>query len=262
MSFISHRFGQFKYFDLQLGHPSWRGKVLDFGGNAGNILSEANSAIEQEKYWSIDVSKDAIEKGKREYPKAHWIFYDRYNFAFNPGGIEALELPDLGQKFDYILAYSVFSHIGRGEMIDLVSQLEKWLAAEGVLAFTFIDPHFNPATNNGSVQPGYYKGSCLQQRLERLREDERALAIAALLEKARDSGWCVLLNSDDLYIESENLRHYEESEKKSFCTFYTPDCMQAIFPEGEVLPPPHSAYAPTEESVLQHCCVIRKTRSR
>ena len=135
------RHGQFKYFDLQLGHPTWRGKrVLDFGGNIGNLLRDPNSTIEHDKYWSIDVSKDAIEKGKKEFPQAHWVFYDRYNFAFNPTGIEGLELPPLGQEFDYILAYSVFTHTRRAEMIDLVSQLEKWLAVEGVLAFTFIDP--------------------------------------------------------------------------------------------------------------------------
>lgn len=263
MSFISQRHGQFKYFDLQLGHPTWRGKrVLDFGGNIGNLLRDPNSTIEHDKYWSIDVSKDAIEKGKKEFPQAHWVFYDRHNFAFNPTGIEGLELPPLGQEFDYILAYSVFTHTKRSEMIDLVSQLEKWLAVEGVLAFTFIDPHYNPSKGNGNARPGYYEESCLRQRLERMRQHEPAVDVLGLLEKAQGARWCILLNDDDLYIESEDCDHYEASEKRSLCAFYTADYLQTIFPHASVLAPPPSAYPSSAESVLQHCCVMRKDRGR
>lgn len=261
MSFISHRFGQFKYFDVQLGQPVWRGKkVLDFGGNVGNILRDPASTIDHDRYWSIDVSREAIESGKRAFPEAHWLFYDRYSFAFNQKGIEGLALPAVGQEFDFILAYSVFSHIGRTEMMELVSELEKWLTVDGVLAFTFIDPHFNPATNKDSIHPGYYDGSCLRQRLERLKQNEPSVDVESLLEKASDARWCILLNNDDLYLESENLKQYAESEKKSFCSFYTPGYIQTIFPDAVVLPPPYSAYPQTEEAVLQHCCLIRKAR--
>ena len=263
MSFISQRHGQFKYFDLQLGHPTWRGKrVLDFGGNIGNLLRDPKSTIEHEKYWSMDVSKDAIEKGKKDFPKAHWVFYDRYNFAFNSTGIEGLELPPLGQEFDYILAYSVFTHTKRSEMIDLISQLENWLTAEGVLAFTFIDPHFNPSKSNGNIRPGYYHGTCLRQRLERMKQHDPAVDVLFLLEKARGARWCILLNDHDLYIESEVFKYYDSSDKRSLCAFYTADYLQATFPDASVLAPPPSAYAPSAESVLQHCCVLRKDRGR
>jgi SAM-dependent methyltransferase len=263
MSFISSRFGQFAYFDVQCGRPDWRGKkVLDFGGNVGNILRDPQATIEHDKYWSIDVSRAAIEKGKETFPEAHWRFYNRYNFAFNPTGIEGLPVPDMGQEFDYILAYSVFSHIGKSEMLDLVAQLENQLAAHGILAFTFIDPHFNPAVRNGETYSGYYHGSNLKQRLERQQKNDPSIDVSRLLESARDAAWCTLLNDDDLYIESEQLQHYEEREKRSFCTFYTAAFMQDLFPAATILPPPHSAYAPTEESVLQHCCVIRKTQGR
>jgi SAM-dependent methyltransferase len=258
MSFISSRFGQFAYFDLHLNRPDWRGKrVLDFGGNAGNLLADPNSTIDQDQYWCIDVSRDAIEKGKASYPAAHWVFYNRYNFAFNPTGVEGLAMPDLGQDFDYILAYSVFSHIDKSEMLDLIAQLESRLASDGVLAFTFIDPDFNPATSGASPQPEYYRGSNLRQRLERLKVNNPALAVDAVLQKARDAQWCILAN-DDLYLDSESLKQYEENEKESYCTFYTEAYMRTIFPQAEILPPRHGAYPPSAESVLQHCCILRK----
>lgn len=262
MSFISRRFGQFKYFDLQLGKPTWKGKkVLDFGGNVGNILRDPDSTIDHDKYWSIDVSREAVEKGKEIFPEAHWVFYNRYNFEFNPAGIESLELPDPGQEFDYILAYSVFTHTNKAEMIELVPQLERWLSVNGVLAFTFIDPHFNPALSNGRVNPGYYSGSCLKQRLEIMKRENLAVDVQPLLEKARDARWCILVNDDDLYVESENIKHYEESGKKSYCTFYTADYMKTIFPDAVVLPPQHAAYPPSVEAKLQHCCVLRKGKA-
>ena len=47
MSFLTTNLGQFAYFDLQLSHPPWRGRrILDFGGNTGNILKDPNSTIE------------------------------------------------------------------------------------------------------------------------------------------------------------------------------------------------------------------------
>jgi SAM-dependent methyltransferase len=259
MSFISSRFGQFKYFDLQLDQPVWRGRtILDFGGNVGNILKDPSSTIDHDKYWCIDISRDAIQRGKEIYPEAHWVFYDRYNFAFNPSGIKGLKVPDTGGQFNYIVAYSVFSHVCKSEMVELVGELESRLAEDGVLVFTFIDPHFNPALSNGKAHGGYYDGSNLKQRLERQNQNEPAANLQFLLDRARNATWCTLANNDDLYIENEDWRDYEENQKRSFCTFYSADFMKTIFPDATVLAPPHVAYPATEESVLQHCCVIRK----
>ena len=171
--------------------------------------------------------------------------------------IAGLEVPDTGQDFDYILAYSVFSHIGRSEMIDILTQLERRLAVHGVIAFTFIDPHFNPATSGASLHPEYYNGSNLRQRLERLKQNHPAVDVDALLRRTGNAHWCILANAD-LYIESERIAHYEESEKESYCTFYTDACLRTLFPHSTILPPPHSAYPASGESVLQHCCILRK----
>jgi len=59
--FLSTKTGQFTYFAQQLGASNWRGKnVLDFGGNVGNILRDANSTIDHERYWCIDVVPESM----------------------------------------------------------------------------------------------------------------------------------------------------------------------------------------------------------
>jgi hypothetical protein len=77
MSFVSSALEHLSYYDLQLDRPSWeQATVLDFGGNRGNALMAGR--IKASNYWCIDVSWDAIDRGRRDYPEAHWIFYDRY----------------------------------------------------------------------------------------------------------------------------------------------------------------------------------------
>src|SRR5215204_3193650 len=114
MSFLSTKIGQFTYFALQLGEQDWRGKnVLDFGGNVGNILRDPTCTIDHERYWCLDVVKESIDRGKATFPQSHWIFYDRHCFFFNPQGMKNLKLPQLEEKFDYIVAYSVFTNTSR-----------------------------------------------------------------------------------------------------------------------------------------------------
>src|SRR5829696_9007056 len=138
-AFFSTKRNQFTYFSLQLGEKDWSSKnVLDFGGNIGNMLRDPNCMIDHERYCCIDVVKESIDKGKEAFPQAHWIFYDRYCFFFNPNGVEGLELPRFEQKFDYIVAYSVFTNTSRTDMLDLVRTMESKLAHGVALAFTFI----------------------------------------------------------------------------------------------------------------------------
>jgi 2-polyprenyl-3-methyl-5-hydroxy-6-metoxy-1,4-benzoquinol methylase len=130
------RSGQFAYFNQQLNYPDWSGKaVLDFGGNAGNLLLDPNSVIRPEEYYCVDVIREALQEGCKRFPQAHWIHYDRYNCSFNPDGVPDLPIPDMGIEFDMILAYSVFTHTTREEMNDLVEQLRAQLAPGGALAF-------------------------------------------------------------------------------------------------------------------------------
>ena len=101
---LCRRFGQFHYFETQLGHPDRAGKaVLDFGGNPGNFLADSNNRIRPHDYYCVDVIKEAIEEGRRQFPQAHLVHYDRLNCSFNPEGIEDIPIvfgtswmPDVG----------------------------------------------------------------------------------------------------------------------------------------------------------------------
>ncbi|HEU4390526.1 MAG TPA: class I SAM-dependent methyltransferase [Blastocatellia bacterium] len=243
-SFISNKFGQFRYFDTQLGHPDWSGKmVLDFGGNAGNILADPESRIDPGRYWSIDVSSDAIRKGGERFPESRFIFYNRHNLEFNPGGEPQLAIPDHGIRFDWILSYSVFTHTSKSEMLELISQLRGLLAPKGVLAFTFIDPRWSVPDDP------LYPFCNLKWRLEKRRQVNPSVDVDALHRKGSKARWCTLVNDDDLYIDDEPERQYSAGEKHAYITLCTPQYMKSLFPEATVVPPPGHE--------RQHCCILK-----
>lgn len=250
MAFLSTKTGQFSYFAQQLGESNWHGKnVLDFGGNVGNILRDPECTIDHERYWCVDVVPESIEQGKAEFPEAHWIFYDRYCFFFNPGGIRGISLPPFEQRFDFIVAYSVFTNTPRSDMFQLVDQLKDRLADNGALAFTFIDPHYRS-------WPDRYHADNLVWRLEReiFLEKQQGntldIDVPALAERAKDSAWFVLVNGEDLYLETEDVPAYEPARQRTYHTFYTANYMRSLFPHAQILPPANDE--------MQHCCVIRK----
>ena len=246
MSFVSTRLGQFKYFDQQLGRPVWSGKrILDFGGNYGNLLRDPDGcSIDQDKYWCIDVSRDAIRMGKESFPKSHWIFYDRHNVEFNPDGIKDLGIPNTSEEFDFILAYSVFTHTSKTEMIDLVDQLRRVMANRGVLAFTFLDPQWN-----GSEEDPFFFGSNMKWRLHVNKYEHSEIDIDSMLTKARGAKWLTLAGQD-LYVDDEQPPEQSLTGRRAYTVLCDPEHMKTIFPEAEILPP----VAPER----QHCCVIRK----
>ena len=152
---VSTRNTQFGYFDEVLGRPAWKdSKILDFGGNVGTFLGGARDRIDLEKYWLLDLNLDVVEQGRRKYPSAHFLHYNRYSSQYNPNGIRHLPIPDPGVKFDIIMAFSVFTHIDRSEMIELVGSLRSMLAPDGVVAFTFDDPHYDRSLSDPTRPPG------------------------------------------------------------------------------------------------------------
>jgi hypothetical protein len=97
---ISSRRTQFQYFDQLLKRPAWKRRtILDFGGNVGGFLLGAGDEVDHRRYWCLDVTKRAIEIGRRQFPRAHFEHYDRYSSYFNPKGVRHLPVPGLGVKF-------------------------------------------------------------------------------------------------------------------------------------------------------------------
>ena len=135
-------------------------------------------------------------------------------------------------------------------MLQLVNQLEGLLANNGALAFTFIDPHY-------LSWPGRYPGNNFEWRLDRemqlARESGATLNIDTwnLTGRAQHADWFLLVNSDDLYIETEYIQPYEPERQKTCHAFYTEKYMKILFPHATVLPPVNNE--------MQHCCVIRKS---
>lgn len=224
---------QFAYFDAQLDHPDWSDKrVLDFGGNKGNLLLDPACTIRQENYYCLDIIRDAIEEGRKTFPQANWFHYDRYNCSFNPEGVADLPVPELGVEFDFILAYSVFTHTTWEETKDLVEQLRARLAPGGTLAFTFIDPHWE---------------SNLRWRLEKRNSTDR---VEELLEKSRDAGWCSLVNGTELYVNSAG--RWDEAPESciTYNVYYTEDFLRAQFTGAQIKKPVNGE--------MQHCCEISR----
>lgn len=258
MSFVSAASEHLSYYDLQLDHPDWQqATVLDFGGNRGNALMAGR--IKERNYWCIDVSWDAIERGQRDYPDAHWIFYDRYNFEFNPTGIPDLPIPDLGHKFDYVLAYSVFSHTHEAEMIELAKDLRQLLAEDGCLAFTFVDPHYVLPRDYSPLLRDHNPPTNLALRLERTRQAKPNLPVLQLLRKAAGADWCALIDNKDLYLGKDDPGVRKTGIASSYRTFCKASYMSLIFPEATILPYPEGLDSQGLEK--HHCCIL-KARSQ
>ena len=145
MTFVSGGRPRFLYFDAQLDRPPWPSlRVLDFGGNAGNLFYDERCSIRHENYWSLDVSRDAVALGQRRYPNAHFVFYDRFHPFFNPDGKGGQPISLTG-PFDVIFAYSVLTHLSHEDADDLWKALRAMLRPNGIFAFSFLDPGYRPA---------------------------------------------------------------------------------------------------------------------
>ena len=226
--------GQFAYFDAQLDHPDWSHKrVLDFGGNKGNLLLDPACTIRHENYYCLDVIREAIDEGRKAFPEANWFHYDRYNCSFNPEGVVDLLVPDMGVEFDFILAYSVFTHTTWEETKDLVEQLRAQLAPGGKLGFTFIDPHWE---------------SNLRWRLEKRNSADR---VEELLSQSRDTEWCSLVNGTDLYVNSSGTWSAQSENCITYNVYYTEDFLRDQFAGAKIKKPVNGE--------MQHCCIRHKS---
>jgi SAM-dependent methyltransferase len=247
---ISKRQTQFSYFHQQLEDVVWQGsKILDFGGNVGGFLAGAPAQIDHDDYWCLDVTRGAIAQGRRNFPRAHFVHYDRYSSYFNPNGVRNLAVPDLGLKFDIILAFSVFTHTHQSEMIELVKQLNGMLKPHGVLGFTFYDPCYDRSLSDPELPPG------AGVLVEMLEQHEGEIASTKIEQTKPQPRWCAVVD-DELYLEpSYELCQQERDGKpgESYCSYFKAEYMASLFPTATLRPPV------SPES--QHCVILRKTEA-
>ena len=234
---VSTRRTQFPYFDELLGRPVWEGrKVLDFGGNVGTFLESAGPRVDHADYWCIDLNPAVIAQGNQLYPRAHFVHFNRYSPQYNPRGVRHQPIPDCGVKFDFILAFLVFTHVDQTEMVELVTALRPMLSATGVLAFTFLDPQFDRSLSD----PRQPRGSNVLHNLGPRQGQE-------IMRCAR---WFVLIDKQ-IYLEPGDAVCHQTRRGKpleSFCSFFTAEYIKSLFPGAEVLAPVQREW--------QHCCVL------
>jgi SAM-dependent methyltransferase len=239
---VSTRRTQFPYFNELLGRPVWKGrKILDFGGNIGTFLASAGDKVDHQDFWCIDINPAVIAQGRSLYPRAHFVHFNRYNSQYNPHGIRNHPIPDCGVKFDFIFGFSVFTHVDEKEMIENVGSLRQMLSADGVLAFTFLEPHYDRSLSDPSLQ----RGSTVLSNLGP-RENYEAV---------RRARWFVLIDNR-IYIEpGDTVCHQKRTGKplEAFCSFFTEEHIKSLFPDAAVYAPVHREW--------QHCCVIRNSQS-
>lgn len=246
---LSTRETQFSYFDQVLASPDWKGKkILDFGGNVGGFLVGAGDRVREDDYWCLDLNQEVVARGAHSFPYAHFLHYDRYSSEYNPNGIRHLSLPDLGLKFDIVLAFSVFTHTHENEMLELVEQLRNMLTADGVLAFTFCDQRYDRSLSDPALPPG----SDVRKILGWLKADHPSLDIEETVKKSLEAKWCVLVD-DKLYVEpGDEISNQEHRGKpwELYCSYFTVEYMQSLFPDAKIYPPVSPEW--------QHCCVVRR----
>lgn len=223
MTFISGGPSRFLYFDVHLGRPQWPSlRVLDFGGNAGNLLLDSRCTIDQRNYSCLDVSRDGVALGRRRYPDARFVFYNRFHPFFNPEGDDDLPIP-LPGPFDVILAYSVLTHLSIEETGKLWKELLALLLPGGALAFTFMDPRYRPAPRTWTN---------LEDRLHRAGGPD-------------PSDFDVVAVNDGELADADRY----PPRAAQYDVLHSRDFVQRMFPEAVIRPPLFGE--------RQHCAILR-----
>jgi 2-polyprenyl-3-methyl-5-hydroxy-6-metoxy-1,4-benzoquinol methylase len=109
-------------------------KILDFGGNQGNLLFFSNGSILEKNYTSLDVDIDSLVTGAKEFPGAEWVHWNQHHPLYNPTGFKK-QFPITDRQFDIIWAHSVFTHLDIQETLYCLDQL---LKLKGEIIFSLV----------------------------------------------------------------------------------------------------------------------------
>ena len=129
---------RFPIFKELVGELSYN-TVFDYGGGSGNLLYFSNGQILEKNYTCLDVSKDAIDSGKDEFPESTWIFHDKFNPMYSHTGVTDTVYPLLDKNQDIIWSYSVLSHMDAAEIIETTLWLNTFNYKKMFLSFLDVD---------------------------------------------------------------------------------------------------------------------------
>lgn len=113
--------------------PEWEDKkILDWGCNHANFL-KFYPKVDYD-YTGVDIDKNIIEQCKNEYPEQKWLSYETFNWQYSASRKD--EWPEL-EKYDYILAFSVYTHTDLASFLKDINRLKKHLHPGGKIMCTF-----------------------------------------------------------------------------------------------------------------------------
>lgn len=140
-------------------------RVLDLGCGYGRLPIGILRVLDRVEYLGVDVHLGCIDWCRRwierEHPSFRFVWIDRENERYNPGGNaidEAFRLPAADGSVDVAYLYSVFSHLTEAHLRFYLVELARVLAPGGRVFLTaFVEEAVAPVSIN---PPAYAFAKC------------------------------------------------------------------------------------------------------
>jgi len=140
----------FQVFSSSMLNIDWHNvSILDYGCNQGNYLNSARGYIDTTKYIGADIMLKSIMTATNIHTDCKFLHYNKWHQAWNPNGEKNLNLSNvpMGEKFDVILCYSVFTHTTFEQTKHELEDLKKLLNPNGIILFTIWSKEIFPMFN-------------------------------------------------------------------------------------------------------------------
>lgn len=116
-------------------------KILDFGCNVGQFLKQSENKIDRSLYVGVDLMDYSLDHARKAFPECTFVHYNRWHLSYNPEGNKNIWVNDVfpNQKFDIVIAHSVFSHYEIALAEKEINCLLNLLEQDGCLLITLCE---------------------------------------------------------------------------------------------------------------------------